>query len=210
MLSPEERARVRAAVDAAEASLAAEIVPCAFAQSSSYPETTWAGAACGAAAACAAFGVADLFKPVWLPVASLMLAVCAAGIAGAALGRWCAPVKRLFLGAHRMDEAVARRAKEVFFDRGVGETRARDGVLIFASVLERRVVVLADESVRAKVAPDAWKPAVAAFTAAAAGGRLADGLTAAVEKAAEALRAAGLTGRGGGQLGDEPVEGDTP
>ncbi len=209
MLKQEDRDRVRQAVDAAEETLAAEIVPCVFAQSSPYPETVWAGAAAGAALACGALLVTDLTVPLWWPLGALMSAVAAAGIAGAAVGRWCAPVKRFFIGPHRLDDAVRRRAKEVFYDRGIGSTKARDGVLIFASLLERRVIVLADEGVRAKVKPEAWGPVVEVMTAAAADGRVADGLVDAVRTAAEVLRAAGVTGKGGRELGDEPVEGDT-
>ena len=208
MLNESERARVRAAVEKAEADLAAEIVPCVFAQSSPYPETVWAGAAAAVGLACGALFLSDIFHPIWLPLSTLMLFVPGAGIAGAALGRWCATAKRFLIGRHRMEEAVARRAKEVFYDRGIARTKAHDGVLIYASVLERRVIVLADESVRGKVKPAAWEPAIAALTAAAADGRVADGLIAAVEKAAAALRAAGLTGKGGGELTGEPIEGD--
>jgi putative membrane protein len=208
MLSESERARVREAVDKAEAGLAAEIVPCVFAQSSSYPETTWAGAAAAAGLASGALFLTDAVHPLWLPLSTLILFVPAAAFVGAALGRWCGPVKRFLLGAHRMEEAASRRAKEVYFDRGIARTKTRDGVLIFASLLERRVVVLADEGVRSKVAPAAWQPAIDAMTAAAGDGRIADGMIAAVAKAGAALREAGLTGKGGGELGDDAVEGD--
>ena len=208
MLNDNERARVRAAVDKAEEGLAAEIVPCVFAQSSPYPEATWAGAAAAVGLACGVLFLTDVLHPIWLPLSTLILFVPAAAFAGAALGRWCRPVKRFLIGSHRMEESVARRAKEVFFDRGIARTKTRDGVLIFASLLERRVVVLADEAVRGKVQPAAWQPAIDALTAAAGDGRIADGLVAAVEKAAEALRAAGVAGKGGGELGDDALEGD--
>ncbi len=203
------RERVTRAVREAEATLSAEIVPCVFEQSSPYPETLWGGAAAAMSLAVAALFLIDEFRPLWTPLSSLLLWVPAAGLAGAALGRWSAPVKRLLIGGPRMEAAVARRAKEVFFDRGIARTAGRDGVLIFASLLERRVVVLADEAVRAKTSPGAWDAVVAAMTAHAADGRVADGLCAAVETTAEALRAAGFSGSpsSGNELGDEPIEG---
>lgn len=207
MLTEHERARVRKAVDEAESGLAAEIVPCVYAQSSPYPETVWAGAAAAVGLACGAVLARDMLSPVWTTVPVLMVRIAGAGLLGAALGRWSKPVKRFLLGRHRMDEAVSRRAKEVFFDRGIARTKARDGVLIFASLLERQVVVLADEGVRSKVKPEAWDAAIAALTEKASAGRTADGLVAAIQEAAKALRAAGLHGKGGRELGDDAVEG---
>ena len=208
LLKEDERARVHAAVVKAEAGLAAEIVTCVFAQSSPYPETIWAGAAAAVGLACGALFLIDMVRPVWLPLSTLMLIVPATGLAGAALGRWFRPLKRMLIGQHHMAESAARRAKEIFFDRGIARTRSRDGVLIFASLLERRVIVLADDAIRAQVKAEAWEPAIAALTAFAADGRVADGLIAAVEKAGAALRAAGVVGQGGGELDDETIEGD--
>jgi len=208
MLTTEERERVRAAVARAESGLSAEIVPCVYDQSSPYPEAVWAGAGAAVSLACAALFLTDMIRPLWQPLSTLILWVPAAGLAGAAVGRWCRPVKRFLIGRDRMEESVARRAKEVFFDRGIAKTADRDGVLVFASLLERRVVVLADESVRSKVKPEAWDAAVSAMTAAASEGRTADGLAAAVEEVARALRAAGFSGSGRSHLGDEPIVGN--
>ncbi|OGS01599.1 MAG: hypothetical protein A2V88_06065 [Elusimicrobia bacterium RBG_16_66_12] len=205
MLTPEERERVRAAVARAESGLSAEIVPCVYDQSSPYPEALWAGAGAAVSLACATIFLADMIRPLWVALSTLILWVPAAGLAGAAVGRWCRPVKRFLIGRRRMEESVARRAKEVFFDVGVSRTSARGGVLVFASLLERRVVVLADEGVPSKAKPEAWDAAVAVMTRAAADGRVADGLVAAVEDVAKALKAAGLTGKSGGQLGDDPL-----
>ena len=197
------------AVRKAEATLSAEIVPCVFTQSSPYPETLWGGAAAAMSLAVAALFLMDWIRPLWMPLPKLLLCIPVAGIVGAALGRWCAPVKRLLIGGPRMEQAAARRAKEVFFDRGIARTAGRDGVLIFVSLLEHRVVVLPDETVRAKTSANTWDAVVAAVVARAANGRVADGLCAAVEKTAEALHAAGFTGApaSGNELGDEPIEG---
>jgi len=210
MLSSEDREKVRAAVAKAEAGLTAEIVPCVFEQSSPYHETLWGGAAAGMAAAVAAILLVDWFHQLWVPVSRLILWVPAAGLAGAALGRWCGPFKRLLIGPVRMEAAVARSAKGVFFDRGVSGTAGRDGVLIYASLLERRVVVLADHAVHGKVPHAAWDEAVAVMTGPAHEGRVADGLCAAVDKVAAALHAAGFAGKpaSGNELGDSPITGD--
>lgn len=210
MMTTDDREKVREAVAKAESGLTAEIVPCVFEQSSPYPESIWAGAGAGMSLAVGALFLLDIFHPLWMQLSQLILWVPAAGLLGAALGRWCGPVKRVLIGARRMEEAVARRAKEVYFDRGIANTAGRDGVLLFASLLERRVVVLADETVRAKVPPAAWDAAVVAMTALAAQGRVADGLCAAVEKAAAAMSAAGFAGKPvfGNELGDEPILGD--
>lgn len=210
MLTPSDQEKVRAAVAKAESGLTTEIVPCVFAQSSSYPESISAGAGAGMSLAVAALFLLDMFHPLWLPLSRLILWVPVTGLLGAALGRWCGPAKRALIGGRRMEEAVTRRAKEVYFDRDIANTAGRDGVLIFASLLERRVVVLADKTVRAKVPPAAWDAAVVAMTTLAAQGHVADGLCAAVEKAAAAMSAAGFAGKpaSGNELGDEPVTGD--
>lgn len=209
-MTTDDREKIRATVAKAESGLTAEIVPCVFEQSSPYPESIWAGAGAGMSLAVAALFLLDMFHPLWLPLSRLILWVPAAGLFGAALGRWWAPAKRALIGGRRMEEAVARRAKEVYFDRGITNTAGRDGVLIFASLLERRVVVLADETVRAKVPAAAWNGAIVAMTALAAEGRVADGLCAAVEKAAAAMSAAGFSGKpaSGNELGDEPITGN--
>lgn len=203
------RARVTQAVKKAESGLTAEIVPCVFERSSSYREVVWAGGAASAGLLAVALLLADARRPLWVSPATIMLWLSTAGFAGAALGRWCAPVIRFLAGSARMEDAVARRAKEVFRDRGVARTAGRDGVLIFASLLERRVVVLADEAVWSKTPPGTWDDAVAVMTAAAREACVADGLCAAVEKTASALRAAGFGGKpaSGNELGDDPITG---
>lgn len=209
-MTPEERETVKRAVEKAESGLTAEIVPCVFESSDAYPETVWAGAASAMALASGTLFLLDVFHPLWLPLSRLIPWVPAAGLAGAALGRWCGPLRRLLIGADAMTAAVERRAKEVFFDRGVARTKGRDGVLIYASLFERRVVVLADETVHAKAPAGSWDAAVSAMTARAARGRVAEGLCEAVAKTAEALHAAGFSGApaSGNELGDDPVTGD--
>lgn len=209
MLSEEETRRVREAVTKAEAGLAAEIVPCVYSQSSPYAESVWAGAGAGMSLAVAVLFLLDVYAPAWRPLALQILWVPPAGLLGAALGRWCAPARRALIGGRRMKSAVERRAKEVFFDHGVARSSTRRGVLIFASLLERRVVVLADEGVRGRIPDAKWDEAAAAMTALAARGDVAGGLCAAVASVSETLRAAGFSGGSSdaNELGDDPLTG---
>jgi putative membrane protein len=82
---------------------------------------------------------------------------------------------------------VARRAREQFLLRGLHRTRERAGVLLFVAVAERRVELIADEGINARVAPGTWDAIVAAFTAAVHDGRIADGFVAAIDAVADVL-----------------------
>jgi putative membrane protein len=68
-----------------------------------------------------------------------------------------ASVTRLLLQREDVDDAVLDAAKVAFLDRGVHRTRERSGVLVFLSLLERRVQILGDAGVHAAVGDDGWR-----------------------------------------------------
>jgi putative membrane protein len=76
---------------------------------------------------------------------------------------------------------ASRLAREQFFERGLHLTRARTGVLIFVSVAEHYVEILADEGIDALVPPGTWDKAVADFVERVRAGRIAEGFVAAIE-----------------------------
>jgi putative membrane protein len=86
-------------------------------------------------------------------------------------------------------ERVARLAREQFLQRGLHRTHARAGVLLFVAVAERRVELIADEGIHARVAPGTWDAIVTGFTAAVREGRIAEGFVAAIEAVADSLAA---------------------
>lgn len=57
------------------------------------------------------------------------------------------PVRRWLTSARRRRQQVQASARDAFFAEGVGRTRARTGLLVYLSDLERRAEVLADEGV---------------------------------------------------------------
>ena len=90
MLSETDRARVRESVKKAEATLAAEIVPCVFAQSRPLPGDDLGRRRVRGRSACGALFMTDVVHPLWLPLSTLILFVPAAGFVGAILGHRCA------------------------------------------------------------------------------------------------------------------------
>jgi putative membrane protein len=76
---------------------------------------------------------------------------------------------------------ASRLAREQFFERGLHLTKARTGVLIFVSVAEHYVEILADEGIDALVPPGTWDHAVADFVERVRAGHIAEGFVAAIE-----------------------------
>lgn len=97
-----------------------------------------------------------------------------------------APVRRLLTPSLLKKAQVHARAMEQFAHR-LHATRAATGVLIFASLAERRVEIVADEAIHAKVTPQTWDRAVQAALGPISSGEAANGLIAAIEICGAAL-----------------------
>ena len=78
------------------------------------------------------------------------------------------------------EDAAHRAALAQFMAHGVHLTSGRTGVLLYISMAPRRIEVLADSGIHAKVAPDEWDKTVALIASEAGAGRLSDGLAAAI------------------------------
>jgi putative membrane protein len=66
-------------------------------------------------------------------------------VAGNVLGSYLHPLRRVAVREREMAEEVSRAAAHVFWRRRLSRSRARAGVLVYLSLFERRMVVLADE-----------------------------------------------------------------
>ena len=96
-------------------------------------------------------------------------------------------VDRLIVPRRIMEEKVRSRAMQHFAESGVYSTRDHTGILIFISLLERRVEVLADKGISEKIPQDQWDSLVADLSAAIKAGSMADGLCQAVESCGKKL-----------------------
>ncbi|MBI1944149.1 MAG: hypothetical protein HYS27_00565 [Deltaproteobacteria bacterium] len=152
------QASIEAAVKAAERGTRGEIVVAVTRQSDAYggPRLAFAFAI----GLLAVVGALMLDAPSWL----VALAWPLAGVLGFAVTLVPA-VGRAIVPDDEVEAEVLESAKAAFFDHGVHRTADRAGVLVYLSLLERRVVVLADSGVHAVVGEQGWQAHVAAIVA---------------------------------------------
>jgi putative membrane protein len=88
---------------------------------------------------------------------------------------------RLFINGKRAAVEVERAAVARFYSEGLQGTRDATGVLIYISVLERRVWILGDRGINERLAPQVWQGFVADLVAGIKQGRQCEALCAAIE-----------------------------
>jgi putative membrane protein len=154
----EAQERIAAAVRQAEARSMGQVVPVVVERSEPYEEARWIAAVVAAALVT---GLVEVLR--WEPtIAELFALQILGGVLGWIAGR-LAPVERLLAGKGHQERAVQARAEQAFFEHGLHETRDGTGVLIFASLRERRAVVIGDRGIHARMGDDEWKRAVEAL-----------------------------------------------
>lgn len=172
---PEARARIEAAVRDAESRTTGQIVPVVVEKSAGYPEARYRGALLGAAIATLA--VLALRLPLTLAELPILQLVAAA--AGALLALWD-PVERVLAGRMEMALAARERAMRAFHEHGLHRTVDGTGVLVFASLFERRAIVLGDHGIDARMGEAEWQRAVDALVAGMGRGDPAEGFCEAI------------------------------
>lgn len=80
-----------------------------------------------------------------LPLSWEMAALVVGFVLGNVLGTYFPDLRRPLIGRREMREETLRAAHSVFMRRRLGSTRQQAGVLLYLSLFERQVVVLADE-----------------------------------------------------------------
>ncbi|MFC1896668.1 TPM domain-containing protein, partial [Thermodesulfobacteriota bacterium] len=97
-------------------------------------------------------------------------------------------LKRLFLSKKQIEEEVQEAATTSFFKEGLYRTREETGVLIFVSVFEHRVWVLADRGINEKVPEGQWDEVVGIIVDGIKQKRQAEAICEAVEKVGAVLK----------------------
>lgn len=197
LFSDADLARVEEAVRHAEAETRGELVVVAVPASGEYPGAAWAGACLGALLALGTLVVVHLLGDAWGFGSPFWVLLAAGG--GAAAGYLLAGRSERLIRGLTPDEVLDRQvdlaAHAAFLEHEVFATRDRSGVLLFLSLLEHRVVVLADSGIEARVEPGEWQSIVDGVIAGIRSARSADALVEAIGRCGGILSRCGLEPR---------------
>jgi putative membrane protein len=182
-LTKDDHAAIAEAIRAAEAKTCGQIV-CVLARSSS----DYSAVPIQWAALLALVTPWPLIYFTQLTVQRIFLVQIVVFLAAAIILSWM-PL-RMALVPRPVQRARAHRgAVEQFFLRGLANTRNRCGVLIFASMAEHYVRIVADQGIASKVAQSEWQDAVDALIRHMRDGEVAAGFIAAIERCGAVLAA---------------------
>lgn len=102
-----------------------------------------------------------LFMPWVVPPITVLLDPIAFYLLGTAIARRSRVVRRMFTTRRERLDAVQIHAAAAFHRRGIANTAAEVGVLLYVSLLERRIEVLADRGLLRRVDANEWNVALA-------------------------------------------------
>jgi putative membrane protein len=196
LFSDEDRQRIAAAIKVAEAETSGELVPYIVPRCAPYEAVPWRAGVLSALLMLAVLALARTL-PLGLPApltseGAVLLLVLFVGGLGAFVAASVPGLVRRFAGADRMEAAVHQRALQAFVEEEVFATRDRTGVLLFVSLLERRIEVVADAGVYQAVDAAAWADVTARVRHGIEADALARGLIDGIEACGTLLREHGF------------------
>jgi len=150
-LSEEDNKSIEAAIKKAEAATSGEIVFVAAPASSEYRHATLYGALIGMVIVTAVF----MLIPFRHTPANLLWTEFAAFAVFYTLLPYL-PWRRWIISKEEMDARVQEAAFMQFYSSGLYKTREENGVEIYLSLFERRVVVIGDRGIHARMGKPHW------------------------------------------------------
>lgn len=150
--SDADREAIRMAVEAAESRTAGEIATMVVDHSDSYREAEVLGSVLVAGFMAVIACVAFHHVTIWSFIPVVFLAFYPVRY----LFRRLPHLKLPFVARRRLAHAVRDRAVRAFFEKGLHRTRDESGILIFISLLERKVWILGDRGIDEKIPLHVW------------------------------------------------------
>ena len=176
LISAKDSEQISAAITDAERTTSGEIIAVVAEQSSRYQYVPFMWAALLALVI-----PWPLIHFTWMKVQWIFLIQLLVFFALLALA-WHPKVRIALVPKSIANANVHRRAAEQFLAQNLYTTAGRTGVLLFVSIAEQRVEIIADSGIDARVAKGTWQKIVDDFTAEIGAGRQVEGFVQAIER----------------------------
>lgn len=188
-LTKAEQEQVNAAVQEVERTTSGEIVPMIVNRSHEYPMAAMLGSLFLSIPT--SLILAGLIGP-WIWVGRdnmwLFLAICLVSFTVChVLIKRSGRLTRFFLDRQEADREIQEGAIAAFYAEKLHKTAGENGILLYVSVLEQKVWILADAGINQKIDPSQWDSIVEGLTAGIKGGRRCQALCEAIHRTGQIL-----------------------
>ena len=200
MLSESDHEKVSAAIAAAEAGTAGEIIAVTTERSDAYHDVGLHYAAGVAFLTLAIFAAWPQLLDFWWAtlmgwteppsqrsLLTLLFALSLAKFLAVLLIMKWMPLRLALTPGATKTRRVRRRAVTLFKAAAERRTVGRTGILIYLSMAEHRAEIVGDEAIVKVTTPETWGEAMAALLGEVKAGRIADGIVAAIGEVGEVL-----------------------
>ena len=208
-LTPTDIQAIEASVTALERAQGVPMVTMVVGKSDVYPETVWKAFSLGSALTALAVTVGDVVRPDWVTAGAVFTAVIAILFVGAACAVatvYVPAVTRLFLRESRAALEVHQCAQVQFLQRELFATGERTAILMLVSLLERRVVILADSGLQPHVSVAEWDAVIARMSGDLRAGQVGAAMLAGLAAIGELLAGKPIARGAGNAFSDQPIE----
>ena len=160
MISTKDREIIKELIMDAEKKSDSEMVPMIVLRSDNYPAAHFRAAIIVSFL----FSLGLYFSPLsiinriyflWIQIPGLLLGYVLANIPF---------IARLLITKQEVEFEVTQRAIEAFFEHNLHTTEQHNGVLIFISMLERKIKIITDVGVKKKIEQKIWDEIISDFT----------------------------------------------
>jgi putative membrane protein len=208
-LSATDKQSITARVAALERATGVEVVTLVTAKSDTYPEAVWKAFALGASLTALVVAVGEVLHPEWVSTSAVLSAavtILGVGAACALATVYVPAIARLFVRPSRAAVETLQLARARFLERGLFATRERTAVLLLVSLLERRVVIVADVGLDASVSREEWDAVIAEVTPRLRDGQVGPAVLAGLAAMETLLKGKGIARGSGNAFADGPLE----
>jgi putative membrane protein len=183
MITNIDKEEIRSLIAHSETKTHGELVPMIVSTSDNYPAAHFRMAIIVSFI----FSLALYFSPLsiinpiyflWIQVPGLFIGYCLGHLPF---------VQRYLITQVEIEHEVRQRAYEAFYEHNLHMTERHNGVLIFVSLLERKIKIVTDSGVKEKVDQKIWDEIVLAFTDKVHQGSFAEAIKDTIEAASNVL-----------------------